>query len=854
MSSSVEEEEESVGCFRSRKRGPALPLQNGAVVGSPAIPSISPGVPGDSWSAVGSIADKSRVQLGPAACGGGWAPWKVRRGTVMLLFRNWFVKRRWPVLVLRAAATDALRRLRRDVVQIVHRHSSLAAARQVVCILLAVAIAVLLVIGSDDSTVGEQIRVVGEASGAAAALVPLALTGDETPVSPTSHQTAARLRLDPRALLFVDSPYSRTGRDIAMWLVANRIRYKTEVLGKSLPVLTYEDKGKFGVVIFENVMRYLNMDSWHRSILDRYMIEYHVGMIGFMPTAQEEIGPSFRFEKLGHFPLLFQPRLRISDRCQVDGIDRVLFGAPLNFWLHRLIFLDALSFLSRGRLSVPLMRYIQLDIDDIFVGKQGIRLTRDDVIELLAAQDRLKRVIDGFRYNLGFSGHYFHHGSRAEDEGDDMLIVAPHHSGVYPVHEELYSIWKEVWDIKVTATEEYPHLKPPRLRRGFVYRGIQVLPRQTCGLYTTNLFYDSYPGGKARLDNMIRGGELFQTIVANQFSVFMTHMSNYGNDRLALYTFESVFKFLRCWTNLEFRTVPPVELANRYFRTHPDERDPVWESPCHDKRHREIWSPLKTCSRLPNLLVLGPQKTGTTALYAFLSMHPSVQSNRQSPDTFEETQFFSGRNYLRGLDWYMSFFPEEADYLFEKSANYFDGDVVPKRAHALVPKADLIVTAKEAAVGDKALRDLRNRCLYPGLYAHHLERWLQHFPPQQLHIVDGEALKLNPVVVMNSLQKELNITPFFDYANHLSFDSRKGFFCKVDGEKRTRCLGKSKGRKYPPMDEHSAAFLKRYYMSGNVALEKLLKRLGYAIPAWLKEDLAELPTQNESFRGASPDG
>ena len=43
--------------------------------------------------------------------------------------------------------------------------------------------------------------------------------------------------------------------------------------------------------------------------------------------------------------------------------------------------------------------------------------------------------------------------------------------------------------------------------------------------------------------------------------------------------------------------------------------------------------------------------TGTTALYTFLSMHPSILSNYDSPRTFEEVQFFNGKNYLKGLDW-----------------------------------------------------------------------------------------------------------------------------------------------------------------------------------------------------------
>lgn len=61
-----------------------------------------------------------------------------------------------------------------------------------------------------------------------------------------------------------------------------------------------------------------------------------------------------------------------------------------------------------------------------------------------------------------------------------------------------------------------------------------------------------------------------------QISIFMTHLSNYGNDRLALYTFESVIKFVKCWTNLSLRTVPPLQLGEKYFHIFPNERDPIW--------------------------------------------------------------------------------------------------------------------------------------------------------------------------------------------------------------------------------------------------------------------------------------
>uniref|UniRef100_T1JKB2 [heparan sulfate]-glucosamine N-sulfotransferase n=1 Tax=Strigamia maritima TaxID=126957 RepID=T1JKB2_STRMM len=455
---------------------------------------------------------------------------------------------------------------------------------------------------------------------------------------------------------------------------------------------------------------------------------------------------------------------------------------------------------------------------------------------------------------------------------DSGYSVAPHHSGVYPVHEPLYEAWKKVWNIRVTSTEEYPHLRPSRLRRGFIYKNIMVLPRQTCGLFTHTIFIDRYPGGRSKLDSSIRGGELFQTFIFNPINIFMTHLSNYGNDRLALYTFESVIKFVQCWTNLHLMTIPPLQLAEKYFQFFPQEKEPIWMNPCEDKRHRELWGTNKSCEQLPRFLVIGPQKTGTTALYTFLSMHPAIISNYPSPETFEEVQFFNGKNYYKGLDWYMSFFPvpenSTAKFLFEKSATYFEGELIPMRAHALLPRAKLvtilvspakrayswyqhmrshqdpvalnnsfyaIVTANDSS--PKPLRELRNRCLLPGTYAIHLERWLNYYSTNQLLILDGEQLRLDPVAAMMKLQRFLKIKPFFDYASHLKYDPKKGFFCQVLKGDHTKCLGKGKGRQYPAMDPRAEKFLHTYYLSHNVALSKLLGRLQQQNPEWLQREL-----------------
>lgn len=811
------------------------------------------------------------------------------------------------------------------------------------------------------------------------------LDGEPTEQSAANvHASSAQARLDPRVLVFVETQFSKLGKQICEILEGSRFRFKVETTGKTLPVLTNQEKGKFAVIVFENFEKYLAMHKWNRELLDKYCREYNVGIVGFIRPREDtytgaqlaglplymhtnmalkdyQVNPMSSVLRItragevfsGNLPgedwALFQPNHStfvplaqarsqhddtaygngphitvVQDIGKFDGIQRIIFGNGFNFWLHKLLFLDSISFLSHGKLSLPLQRYLLIDIDDIFVAERGNRMTTGDVQALLEAQQRFRKLIHGFRFNLGFSGKFYHRGSREENRGDDMLLahahefwwfchmwshsqphlyenvtlletemrlnrefakkhriqtdsgysVAPHHSGVYPIHEPLYDAWKKVWNIRVTSTEEYPHLRPARLRRGFVHRNVMVLPRQTCGLYTHTIFLERYPGGREKLDRSIHGGDLFHLFVYNPINIFMTHLSNYGNDRLSLYTFETVLKFVKCWTNLKLSTIPPLQLAEKYFQMYPDETDPIWMNPCEDKRHLSIWSSSKSCEQLPKFLVIGPQKTGTTALYTFLTLHPTIASNHPSPDTFEEVQFFNGKNYYRGLDWYQSFFPVPKNgtspLLFEKSANYFDGESVPQRAHALLPRAKLVTILisptkrayswyqHQRSHGDlialnftfydvitandhspRQLRELRNRCLNPGLYAQHLERWLTYYPPQQLMIIDGEELKSDPVSVMNKLQTFLGITPFFDYTASLRFDPHKGFFCKVVSQSnRTKCLGQGKGRLYSPMDVRAEKFLKAYYLSHNVALSKLLNNLRHPQPHWLKEDLS----------------
>uniref|UniRef100_A0AAR2LXC2 Bifunctional heparan sulfate N-deacetylase/N-sulfotransferase 1 n=1 Tax=Pygocentrus nattereri TaxID=42514 RepID=A0AAR2LXC2_PYGNA len=790
-------------------------------------------------------------------------------------------------------------------------------------------------------------------------------------------------RTEPVVLVFVESQYSQLGQEIVAVLESARFRYQTEISpGKGdMPTLTDRDRGRFALIVYENILKYVNMDAWNRELLDKYCVEYGVGIIGFFKanensllSAQLKGFPLFLHSNLGlkdctvnpKSPLLHITRVRgplpgddwtvfqsnhstyepvllaktqsaesmglravlhtsvVQDLGLHDGIQRVLFGHNLAFWLHKLVFVDAVAFLTAKRLSLSLDRYVLVDIDDIFVGKEGTRMKVSDVKALLEMQNELRASIPNFTFNLGFSGKFFHAGTDEEDLGDDLLLsyvnefwwfphmwshmqphrfhnqsvlaeqmllnrhfaeehsiptnlgyaVAPHHSGVYPVHEQLYDAWKKVWGIKVTSTEEYPHLKPARYRRGFVHSGISVLPRQTCGLFTHTIFYKDYPGGPQELDKLIDGGELFLTVLLNPISIFMTHMSNYGNDRLGLYTFKKLLHFVQTWTHLRLQTLPPLQLAHKYFSLFPSDREPLWQNPCEDKRHKDIWSKEKTCDRFPKLLVIGPQKTGTTALYLFLGMHPDLISNYPSKETFEEIQFFNGHNYHRGIDWYMEYFPlpsnTSSDYYFEKSANYFDSEVAAARAAALLPKAKIItvlinpaerayawyqhqrahddpvalkysfhdvITASHSA--PVKLRILQSRCLAPGWYAAHLERWLTHYHSSQvcIMVVDGQMLKTEPASVMDKVQKFLGLVNTINYHKILAFDPKKGFWCQLLEGGKTKCLRKSKGKRYSDMDSESQVFLREYYRDHNIELSKLLYRMGQPLPSWLKDEL-----------------
>ncbi|VDO05816.1 unnamed protein product [Haemonchus placei] len=767
-----------------------------------------------------------------------------------------------------------------------------------------------------------------------------------------------------RALLLLESAYSRHGRQLIQILIALKYPYKAETFSKNLPLLTTATHGRYSIIIIENYYKYLNMAKWNRQLLDKYCIDYNVPLISFLQTKpsstfqkvkikgsqlyfwqnQEVISLKVaesdihRISKIGAertdintaewvlfeesplYPTVLaardafgRPRAAIvHDPGKVDSVQRVLFGHNITDWTVKMTFLDVLWYTTGGRIGWSLDRYIQIDIDDIFVGARGTRMIESDVRALLKSQEQLREHISNFSYMLGFSGSYFRNGDDNEDRGDELLVelaqnfiwfphmwrhnhahehnltymeatmtqnlmfaqnmrlpvkypyaVAPQHDGVYPVHSELYKAWKRIWKVEVTATEEYPHFKPASGRKGFIHMNISVLPRQTCGLYTHTQFFHNYPGGLSKLTSLIYGGELFFTILMNPISIFMTHQQNFAHDRLALFTFDNLVRFVSCWTNIQLRWQNPIESARMYFSLMPQETVPLWSNPCEDPRHKAILPPSLNCSNftLPTVLIVGPQKTGTTALATFLSLHPNVSTNAPIPESFEELQFFGGANYHKGIKWYSSKF-SPAHVVFDKSATYFDNPAAAKQAFTLVPNAKIVVilydparrayswyqhmlahndtTVIAAGSMDKVLdattpqlRKLRQRCLSGGRYTHHLDRWLEHYSLSNLILIDGEALREEPVRVVTELADKLGLASF-DFKGHIRYSASKGFFCQVSKEK-TKCLGRGKGRVYPPMTPDLWSRLNNIFLPDNTALHKFLVKNHLPVPRWLRK-------------------
>ena len=120
-----------------------------------------------------------------------------------------------------------------------------------------------------------------------------------------------------------------------------------------------------------------------------------------------------------------------------------------------------------------------------------------------------------------------------------------------------------------------------------------------------------------------------------------------------------------------------------------------------DRSARAPASPRAATSRaLPNLLIIGAAKCGTTSLHAYLDQHPDVFMARPGPDSRgeKEMRFFWRDDWYERLDWYQEQFDPRARVRGEATPSYAHYPYlrdVPRRIHSLVPDARFIYIVRD---------------------------------------------------------------------------------------------------------------------------------------------------------------
>ena len=160
---------------------------------------------------------------------------------------------------------------------------------------------------------------------------------------------------------------------------------------------------------------------------------------------------------------------------------------------------------------------------------------------------------------------------------------------------------------------------------------------------------------------------------------------------------------------------------------------------------------------LPNLVVIGGLKCGTTSLHHYLSLHPEISMSRPKELNF----FVAELNWELGTEWYASHFDRGARVRGESSPHYtnlprFAG--VAERMRSVIPEARIFYVVRDpidrmlshylhnAGAGyearglEEALGDPDGSYLLRSRYAMQVEPYLAAFGEERVSIVSREEL------------------------------------------------------------------------------------------------------------------
>jgi hypothetical protein len=203
---------------------------------------------------------------------------------------------------------------------------------------------------------------------------------------------------------------------------------------------------------------------------------------------------------------------------------------------------------------------------------------------------------------------------------------------------------------------------------------------------------------------------------------------------------------------------------------------------------------------LPDFIIIGAQKSGTSSLFAYLSQHPQLV-----PSFGKAVHFFDGGRdagvdvHARGESWYRAQFPiagRQGARAFEASPLYMFHPLVPARIHRLLPRVKLIALLRdpteraishyfhERRKGREPLQIMRalaaeDERLAPilrsedygnpafrsysyksrGHYAEQLARYLTCFPREQILVLSSERFFLQPSETLRSVFEFVGVDP-----------------------------------------------------------------------------------------------
>lgn len=195
---------------------------------------------------------------------------------------------------------------------------------------------------------------------------------------------------------------------------------------------------------------------------------------------------------------------------------------------------------------------------------------------------------------------------------------------------------------------------------------------------------------------------------------------------------------------------------------------------------------------LPDFLVIGAQKAGTTSLYDELCANEAILPARK-----KEVRFFD-RHWSRGATWYRWSFPTRrvmgtAHLTGEATPDYLLHPQAPARAASVVPACRLIAVIRhpvdrahsqyrmnlalgteqrpfEEAVDDELARletrsgaepwsdeRIHHSYVERGRYLPQFTRWLEHYPRSSLHVTSLESMRRHPSEELAAVHRFLGV-------------------------------------------------------------------------------------------------